>query len=163
MLRECLNCKNQNLFEEYIAEKTPFHYSWVVRYGEKRRDYTVKNTSRKTIEWTYEELVTACKEMLLIYLKHCFSTSHEFQAMQTIRANLKYNEILLVLDFSKNYSCKYGSEIQSMHFWASERQISLHMGGFYYRNEKEDVVFQSFATFSDCLSHEASAVCARLF
>ena len=29
MLRECLNCKNLNLFKEYIAEETTFYYYWV--------------------------------------------------------------------------------------------------------------------------------------
>ena len=113
MLREYLDCKNRNLFKEFIVEITNFYYSWV-RSGAKKRHYTVKITSRKTIECTYEKLVTACKEMLSIYLKHCFTTSHQFQAMHSFEANLKQHETLLVLDISQNYLCKYGSEIQSV-------------------------------------------------
>ena len=166
MFGECLNCKNRSIFREYPAEHLTFYYLWVtekvVRPGAKKLDYTVQITSRKTIECSYADLVEACKKMLPNYLKHCFITRHQFQALQEIKDNLKRDEILINLDFSQNYSCKYGSEIQSIHFGASKRQVTLHTGGFYYRDQNEEVSFQSFATFSDCLNHEASAVWAHL-
>jgi hypothetical protein len=50
------------------------------------------------------------------------------------------------------------SEIQSMHFGASKKQLSLHTG-IYYTGKKEK---QTFATVSECLAHGPSAIWAHL-
>ncbi|KAL4713895.1 hypothetical protein ACJJTC_015549 [Scirpophaga incertulas] len=44
---------------------------------------------------------------------------------------------LLHIDFSENYGCKYGSEIQSAHFGGSKEQLSLHTC-LYYSKDSHD-------------------------
>ncbi|XP_052809542.1 uncharacterized protein LOC128238012 [Mya arenaria] len=45
------------------------------------------------------------------------------------------NELLIHMDFSENYNCKLDSEIQSMHFGASQRQVSVHTGIIYSKEK----------------------------
>lgn len=61
------------------------------------------------------------------------------------------------MDFSKNFTCKLESEIQNMHFGASQRQISIHTG-IAYTKEKQI----PFATVSDCLVHNPFGIWGHL-
>ncbi|XP_052778140.1 uncharacterized protein LOC128215498 [Mya arenaria] len=54
-------------------------------------------------------------------------------------------------------NCKYGKEIQSMHFGASQRQISIHTGVAYLQGTAT-----AFSTISDCLKHSPPAIWAHL-
>ena len=47
---------------------------------------------------------------------------------------------MIVIDFSENYYCKYSAEIQSVHFGASKKQISLHTGVFFYFDSDSETV-----------------------
>lgn len=67
---------------------------------------------------------------------------------------------MLKIDFSENYVFKLKEEVQAMHFGASKVQLSLHTGVMYYKDE--NVGKHSFATISECLSHDASGVWAHL-
>ena len=66
------------------------------------------------------------------------------------------------IDFSENYSSKYGSEIQSMHFGGSRQQFTLHTAVIYYKNKEENITTQCFCTISSSLRHDAAAVWAHL-
>lgn len=48
--------------------------------------------------------------------------------MRRIKEQLSDKEILLNTDFSENYGTKHRTEILSMHFGASHRQVTLHTG-----------------------------------
>jgi len=41
---------------------------------------------------------------------------------------------VIVIDYSKNYTCKQSRAVQSAHFRASNSQISLHTGVAYMHN-----------------------------
>ncbi|CAD6222118.1 GSCOCG00011732001-RA-CDS, partial [Cotesia congregata] len=58
---------------------------------------------------------------------------------------------------SENYSCKYGTEVQSVHFGASRTQCTLHTGMIYSQNFS-----QGFATLSQSLRHDPAAITAHL-
>lgn len=63
------------------------------------------------------------------------------------------------MDFSENYSTKYSSEIQAVHFGASRSQVTLHTAVIYY-HINDELKSQSFC--SESLRHDASAVWAHL-
>ncbi|XP_046554961.1 uncharacterized protein LOC124264267 isoform X2 [Haliotis rubra] len=63
------------------------------------------------------------------------------------------------IDFSENYVCKLGSEIQSMHFGASKKQLSLHTGVYFCKNENGP---QTFCTVSENLDHSPGSIWAHL-
>lgn len=65
------------------------------------------------------------------------------------------------IDFSENYVAKFATEVQSIHFGASKKQIALNTGVCYaLKDEKVQTV--SFASASDNLDHQAHAVWAHL-
>ncbi|GBN14813.1 hypothetical protein AVEN_115746-1 [Araneus ventricosus] len=86
--------------------------------------------------------------------------------------NLSPNEILLHIDFSENYALKYYSEVQAAHFGASKKQLSLHTGVLYFKENTKDLDENaeaddgtknlSFCTVPENLEHGAHAVWAHL-
>lgn len=102
------------------------------------------------------------KNQLPVFMKHAFDTNHQYQKLDEIRKTLSFNEVTIIIDFSENYYCKYATEIQSMHFGASKKQVSLHTGVFFYKDLQEQPQCVSFATVSENLRHDAFAIWAHL-
>lgn len=67
------------------------------------------------------------------------------------------NEALIVIDFSENYLCKYETEVQSVHFGASKKQITLQTGAFFYQTHSQ-IKCISFCITSDCRKHDAASI-----
>lgn len=81
--------------------------------------------------------------------------------MRTLKENLYLQEAVLHIDFSENYSLKYGAEMQSFHFCGSRQQVSLHTAVI-YTHDFATVAPTSMCTISRCLRHDAPAVWAHL-
>ncbi|KAG8273454.1 hypothetical protein J6590_019161 [Homalodisca vitripennis] len=73
-----------------------------------------------------------------------------------------HGELLVRIDFSENYIAKHTEEIQSAHFGASKRQITLNTGLYYVKNKSGKLVAKSFCTVSDHLDHQAHAIWAHM-
>lgn len=135
----------------------------VSRPGAKGLNYNVKITKKNKIECTVAELASELNLKIPPFLKHLYNTEHQYQTMSEIRKNLKENELFIVIDFSENYNCKFSEEIQSVHFGASKKQISLHTGAFFYKEENSgEIKCISFCSLSECLRHDASAFWAHV-
>ena len=50
------------------------------------------------------------------------------QFYRSLQLKMEHTECLIHVDFSENYTSKLAREIQSMHFGASKKQITLHTG-----------------------------------
>lgn len=67
------------------------------------------------------------------------------------------------MDFSQNYVAKYDKEIQSAHFGASNRQISLHTGLLYsFDPNAKKLMQRTFCTVSDNLDLNSYSVWAHM-
>lgn len=64
-------------------------------------------------------------------MKHVAAIKHQYKFIKSLKETIKESDILLHIDFSENFSCKYFEEIQSIHFGASRKQISIHTGVTY--------------------------------
>lgn len=73
----------------------------------------------------FTHLIKKFNEKIPKFLIHAYRTSHQFKILGKLKNNLQKNGALLVVDFSQNYNCKYDKEIQSVHFGASKKKISL--------------------------------------
>lgn len=72
-------------------------------------------------------------------------------------------DILIHMDSSENYSCKYATEVQSSHFGASKKQVSLHTVVVqYYSKESKTVKNKCFATITENLRHDPAAIFAHM-
>ena len=72
---------------------------------------------------TTEELVTGTEKLLPAYMSHVYNVGHQYASMHEIKLQLAANEIMILIDFSENYRCKYSEEVQSAHFGASKAQV----------------------------------------
>ena len=168
MYRDCLKCKNTvfNMPNEDIAKKSSSYFQWQTRaedrIGAKGENYHVKITSKEKIVSSIGDIVLQLNSQTPSFLKHAFNNRHQKNAFTSLQDNLKPHEVYMVIDFSENYVYKYAQSIQSTHFGASKKQVTLHTGAFYYRHDDGKVRVVSFCTISDCLRHDAAAVWAHL-
>lgn len=96
-------------------------------------------------------------------MKHLRNIAHQYRAIKEIKNGLNEEEVLVHINFSENYQCKYGAEPQAMHFGSSRMSITLHTGILYYRSsETGELKTESFCTISNNLRHDASAIWAHL-
>ena len=86
------------------------------------------------------------------FKRHVFNVENQIQQYRFMKEHLSQNEVLIHIDFAENYECKMARQIQSMHFGASKRQITLHTGVYYTASK-----YQTFSAVSDSLDHNPSA------
>lgn len=162
---QCEKCKNKEIVIE--SNDTPTYYNkWitrkVTRTGAKEKIYNVNFTSKEKIDCTVNDLIKEFNSQISEFIKHAYDAGHQHRTLNNIKQNLKPHEVLVVIDFSENYECKCHKEIQSSHFGASKKQVSLHTGAFCYRTKSGAIEVVSFCTASEELSHEAPSIWAHL-
>lgn len=104
------------------------------------------------------DLIAKFEQELKEFKIHLFNISHQYQMYKNLKDSLESNEIILHCDFSENFTCKMHTEIQAVHFGASQFQISLHTSIVYQKNKKP----QCYCTFSDSTNHSPEAIWAHL-
>lgn len=166
MYRECIKCKDK-VVPEGKNDEPCFFYRWetksVTRPGAKGAMYTVKLTEKNKIDTTVTGLVHELNSHLANFLKHSYDTGHQHRGCLEIQLNLNHGQICGVIDFSQNYGSKYSKEIQSVHFGASKKQITLHTGAFFYKDQiTNKIECVSFCTVSEDLRHDAAAIWAHM-
>jgi len=170
MYGECELCQDKVLPE--TKNETPqdvnlFYNRWVTKTEQRRRatdgvEIKVKVTSKVKVEATSADMISTLQEELPDFEQHHYRAYHQQAQLTALKAKLNCNECVLVIDYSENYLCKYGSETQSVHFGASRRQLTLHTAVLYYRNGANELNCKSFCTISESLRHDPSAVWAHL-
>lgn len=88
-------------------------------------------------------------------MSHVGSIQHQYKTLKDLKNASEKNSSTIIIhcDFSENYSCKYGGEIQSCHFGANRKQITLHTRILY--NGDKTLPFSSVSWY---LQHDAVAV-----
>lgn len=88
---------------------------------------------------------------------HSYNIVHQYKEYRRCTKRLDERTIALQIDFSENYSCKFSTEIQAMHFGASRQQITLHTGIVYTAKG-----YKCFASISPNNKHGPDAIWAYL-
>ena len=91
------------------------------------------------------------------FTTHTFNIGHQYRTLRSLKEQMSADEVTVHVDFSENYTCRYGEEIQSVHFGGSHRQASLHTGVYYTTKGT-----QSFCSISDCTRHDPAGIWAHL-
>lgn len=164
MYGNCDSCKDINLVDgnaKFDQNEVTEWFQWktkkekrIVRSEEKEVVITVKELEQDTV-WS---LIDKFHEQLARYKKHEFNITNQLRHYRHLKENLAMNEIMIHIDFAENYECKLEKEIQSMHFGASKKQITLHTGVYYTAKDQQA---QSFCTVSDSLEHGPNAIWAQ--
>lgn len=163
MYRTCKACPKKIVpLTEFEPGQMTHWNEWKSKRIEKQVTHGVeKGTETKMISVTAKELEKGTLQQLTdefqIELsnccKHLYNIRHQYKAIRQLKGSLTEEEVLIHVDFSENLSCKYHSEIQSMHFGASQRQISLHTGVIYTKEENT-----AFCSMSDNLKHAPAGI-----
>ena len=114
---------------------------------------TVKENEQGTIQQLHDEIQVEANRSL----RHIYNIRHQYRAISKLKDSLNDDDLVIHIDFSENYQCKYHQEIQSIHFGASQQQISLHTGVAYTKDQ-----IYTFTSFSDCLKHNPAGIWAHL-
>lgn len=161
--RVCNICKENTVpYMEFDSEKVVEMKKWVHKKEKRisvktKKEIIVQLTTKDTFDYTVLELVKAYEDMMYPYLIHIMNIKHQHESMRSLKEILSEKDLLLHVDFSENYECKYSSEPQSVHFGASRQQITMHTGMIYTQNYK-----QGFCTVSPSTRHDAEAIIAHL-
>lgn len=162
--RECDQCKLNKikikdfqdepvLFQKWISKKVPVAIKGEIKMCPKTMKVDVESTKKEIVKLFFSDIDK--------FLKHVSNIVHQYEEVSNIKKNLKRNEILMHIDFSENYLCKFNREIQSAHFGGSKPQVTIHTCVMYCQKDiKENPV--SYATISACNRHDAAAIAAHL-
>lgn len=111
-------------------------------------------TIQEAYKGTVGDRIQAFELIFPTFMKHIFNFRQQYRYFKERRQNLGPNERLVHVGLSENFNCKMAKEVQAMNSGAYGRQISLHTGVYYIRNEKAN----TFCTISDELHHGPGAI-----
>lgn len=96
------------------------------------------------------ELIKKFETNLKPFLKNCANKRNQSNAIKYLKQNMTATDCIIHIDFSENYSGKYNSEVQSVHFGGSRKQFTFHTSVIYFNtnNDSETKKTQSFCTLS---------------
>ncbi|XP_054259871.1 uncharacterized protein LOC128984559 [Macrosteles quadrilineatus] len=163
--KKCMECKgNKVAFLDYNEEDSVTLYQWVDKKVEvqmKGRKKICKKTTKEEITCSKKKLKILFQSMFDKFVQHVNNIIHQHHAVRQIKKTLKENEAFLHIDFSENYNCKFGQEIQSFHFGGSRDQVSMHTSVLYYHGIN-GTVSQTLCTLSENRRHDSVAICGHL-
>lgn len=168
LLRECSQCSNNStLYNEFNGEMDIFYDEWATQeetYKNKKGEaIKVKHTLKIRKKISALQLVNMFSETVFKYMVHQGTIRNQYAAMKLLKVKMLSNEVILHMDFSENYACKYAEEIQAFHFGGSRTQVSLHTSSLLLKDDDNSVPkTKSFATFSESLQHNPPAILAHL-
>lgn len=157
----CKHCCHQKLVDEAIIETKEITWNQWISVKESR---TFKTGEEKELTLVKKEMkkgnimtaVNDLENLLKLKLtKHFFNIQHQFQYYKQLKQDLNDNECLIHIDYAENYLGKLHEEIQSVHFGASQPQITLHTGVYFTKNLPGG---STFCTISDSLQHGPTGV-----
>lgn len=160
----CKHCKDNEIQFHVDADINLKYFQWkpITEDREiKGKVKKIKRTIKSEEVGPITKIVEIFKKALPKYIRHVFNMLHQTEKLKKVKEALKEGELLFQIDFSQNYVAKFGTEIQSMHFGASKKQISLHTGVMYYKKE-DKIDSKSFCTAADNLDHQSHGVWAHL-
>lgn len=109
----------------------------------------LKLTVKEDLQAQVQEICDLLLEQAENFMGHLLRIRRQYKAVKELKQILSPREIVVHFDFAEGFECKYGIEVQSMHFGASRQQISLHTGVLYSHGKPP----QCFCTVSDATIH----------
>lgn len=166
LFRKCNACANKLVcYEDFELDEDSSYTQWKTvkepYIDSKGNAKSAQKVKAVEIPCKIADIVNLLEASLPKYMSHQANKMHQYLALKLLKETLANNEAIIHIDFSENYSCKYGEEVQSLHFGGSRQQITLHTGVIYSRVEGA-VHCESFCTMSDSLNHGPPAIWAHL-
>lgn len=141
---EDIQLRMEKLFDE--------HFITQIEYKEWTQ--TDRCTLRTSI-CTPDEYVDRLLQQLRQLQTHDFIARTQSDFLKERKENLGIDELVVIADFSENYSFVIQDEVQSYHW--TNTQATIHPFTIYHRSNN-DTKSENFVIISDCLTHDTSAV-----
>ncbi|KAK2840949.1 hypothetical protein Q7C36_012528 [Tachysurus vachellii] len=136
MYWECENCKDKTV---------PLSSMYDSAKMDDQEGAKVKISVKQIVEGTQEQLAEQFHTHLSKFKKHSFNIRQQYAYYRELRKSMATDECLIHLDFSENFTCKYSSEIQAVHFGSSHQQATLHTGILCVGGSKESTCFSTIS------------------
>lgn len=146
------------------TQESVSYHQWQSRNEERlinEKKKILRITSKNIMRSTKLDIAAEFFKQLPTFREHVRNIKHQYKQLRQKKEVLSQKELVVQIDFSENYCAKLHSEIQSMHFGANKKQLSLHTGVLYYRVEST-LKTESFTTVSENLDHQCHAVWGHL-
>ena len=156
--RTCNACKENMKFpESNDLQDTVEWQQWMLVKEDrciKGKNVVVSRCVKQTHSGTYLELRQKFEVMLPKLCWHIMVMRHQFQQYRAIKEK---DTCTMIVDFSENFTCGHNRAIQSSHFGASNKQVTLHTGVAYTHSKT-----LSFCSVSESTRHDAAAIAAHI-
>ena len=168
LMRICNSCKDKTvtISETFEDDELITYERWVTKKINviiKGKEKICQRTLKQEVTSTKVEAFANLKQYLYTFLTHVCNMKHQQPTVAAIKENLTFEDVLIHIDFSENYVCKYGKEILAVHFGGSKPQITLHTVVVYYKCPQSSVMKSTcYCTVSRNLRHDPSAICVHL-
>jgi len=158
MYRTCSNCKDKKIpttLDPSLKGNIIIWEEWVTKFVPRRGAYgsteekDVRNVFLEKRNTSFEKLVELTQDHLSNFSRHIYNIKLQYERMRKLRESLSQNEVVVHIDYSENYACKYTREIKETHFGGGNQQVTLYTGVIYLSGEK----VQSFAVQSSAQCH----------
>lgn len=157
MYRTCPDCcYNEIQFIGPLEEGLVTWQQWS-RISTSQDGKTFSNFAKVTQSGTCCDLLALFNKKLDSLAEHQFNWLHQATTFRVLKDSLTENEVCIHVDFSENYGCKLGQEIQAFHFGGSRKQVAIHTCVAYTASAS-----YSYATLSACTRHDERAVWAHM-
>ena len=154
LLRTCLWCKTKHT--GLAPEISGISVQW--RQWERVQDQTASgihfNMKLNLHSGSLSELLHLYEEKLRSEATtHVCLVHNQAKAYRELIKTCGENTVVLHVDFSESWKCKYASEIQACHFGQNLPQLILHTGMYYTNGEKV-----AFCSVSESKRQDAAAM-----
>lgn len=138
----------ESRFEEHLIEHLTYK-QWIT---------VASKTSLADITKDTDEFIRDFCDQIKELIPHHFIAKEQSKYLKQRLENIQQNEIVLIYDFSENYSCIVQDAIQAYHY--SMEQVSVHPICMYYKDADGNLTNQTVVIISENLEHSFTAVFA---
>lgn len=151
-LHNCTKCPDLDVIQKLLEDVFYENFIETVSF---RQWINVDRCNLEMLSKTSSEFVELLCDNLFALKTHSFIAKQQSSFLNECKATLSEGEVIVIGDFSENYSFVLQDEIQSYH-WTSN-QATVHPFVIYYKQDNE-LKFYNFVVISNCLEHNTTAV-----
>lgn len=158
LLRTCARCLHKSSRLPLEQGKAKVEWQQWERVEEQTENRAYFHTRLQKHTGTLSELMALYQEKLRNETTtHVHLAQNQSKEYRNMIKNCNDTTVIVHVDFSEAWKCKYSSEVQSCHYGQNLPQITLHTGMFYTKHEKE-----GFCTISESKRQDAAAIWAYM-
>ena len=143
---KCPGIKKYQDIMEFISSVPEMKIQQWVRVDKKVRKKEIKESGTNVAKLLKEKVED--KD----YIVHVYSVFRQFKELKMLKEKLKPGEVIVSVDFSRNYDNKQANEIQSAYF--GHDTFTLYTVCCYWKNDKGELVPMSLGIVSNEANHD---------